>query len=210
MKIDLPSQLDHLSLQTRNLTRTDLSQLWAESLGQNDPADYLANQLIPFSPSGTSFDSVHAFSQQMLAASYVVFDRSEGTLTVYPGDHHADTAPTTFPAGNNTTNPAGDPYAIGSNGSAPNGTYPVQRPIATGTSESFGPYFFPVGDCGTSSTCSGPNAGDIARQRGIGIHAGQKGPESRTHGCIRLSEENIQTLHEMDATDPLETITIQD
>lgn len=147
--------------------------------------------------------------------AFGVFDRSDKNLSIYhyhPGEGQCseETPPVQMKAGNNTTNQTGDPYARGSNGPAPNGTYPVQKPIATGDSKSFGPYFFPIGDCGESSTCTGEKAGDIARQRGVGIHAGRSGPEDKTNGCIRTSKEDIVELHEMSQEEPLTEITIQD
>lgn len=143
-------------------------------------------------------------------ASIGVFDRSDGLLYIYPGENGDAGPPVIFSAGNETRNMAGDPYTVDSNGPAPNGTYPVQGPIYTGNSESFGPYYFPVGDCGTSPTCSGPQGGDIARKRGIGVHGGRTGYQRPTDGCIRLNNDDVRTLNEMNAADPLTKITIQD
>jgi hypothetical protein len=102
-------------------------------------------------------------------------------------------------AGNNTVNPSGDPNQPGSNGPAPAGTFPVQPVItipadATATRAAYGPAFFPVGSCGTSASCSGVQAGDIARQRGIGIHGGRTGPQYPTQGCIRVSNQAVQQM----------------
>ena len=109
-----------------------------------------------------------------------------------------------YPAGNNTTNPAGDPNTVGSNGPAPHGTFPVQPPVDTQGRVEYGPYFWPIGDVG-------PNGErlDIARQRGIGLHCGRSGPESRTQGCIRMSDADCYNLFDATRNDPLTEITIR-
>ncbi len=101
-----------------------------------------------------------------------------------------------YQAGNRTTNPTGDPNTVGSNGPAPEGTFPVQDPINTGTSESFGPWYIPIGSCaaGAAAPCTGTNGGDVARRRGIGIHGGRSGPQSRTLGCLRMSNSDVSTM----------------
>jgi len=108
-----------------------------------------------------------------------------------------------YEAGNMTTNPTGDPYTVNSFGPAPAGTFPVQPPINTDGLPEFGPYFWPIG-------AVGPNRGrlDIARQRGIGIHSGRSGSQSRTQGCIRISDEDSACLYEATQDDPLTKITI--
>ena len=83
-------------------------------------------------------------------------------------------------AGNNTVKPDGDPLKVGSNGPAPWGKWPVGAPISTGTSESYGPFFFPIGA-----------PGDVARSRGIGLHGGRSGPQSKTEGCVRSGNAAI-------------------
>ena len=108
------------------------------------------------------------------------FCSEEGKLKLYDstGTLVYETA-----AGNRTVNPGGNPFTVGSEGPAPTGTWPVGAPVSTGTSISYGPFFFPVGA-----------RGDIARDRGIGIHAGRSGPQSRTQGCIRVSDAAIRVM----------------
>lgn len=133
--------------------------------------------------------------------SSLVFDRGTGTLTVIGSD---GSQLAKYPAGNNTTNPTGDPLKVGSNGPAPSGTFPVQSPINTQGQPEYGPYFIPIGDVG-------PNGErlDIVRKRGIGIHGGRRGPQSRTQGCIRLHDKDVRDLVGIDAEDPITEITIQ-
>lgn len=95
----------------------------------------------------------------------------------------------TWAFGNNTTNPRGDPYIFGSNGPAPEGIFMVQGPMNTAGSASYGSAFFPVGEGGGAV----PRY-DIARLRGIGIHAGRSGPAHPTYGCLRVSETTIQSM----------------
>ena len=137
--------------------------------------------------------------------TWLEFVRGSNILLVHPGTRDIEGPPRAFPAGNNTTNPAGDPNTVGSNGPAPSGTFPVQNPVNTEGGPEFGPYFFPVGEVG-------PNGEglDIARQRGIGIHGGRRGPESRTHGCIRVSDETDRALYEIHQSDPITSITIRE
>ena len=157
-----------------------------------------------------------------LGLAEMVFNRTTGNLSVFAGSTYSqavtlvgkDWAPVlaepliTIPAGNNTTNPAGDPFQVGSRGPAPSGTYPAQAPRYTGNNQSYGPWFLPIGDCGTSPSCIGPRTGDIARQRGIGVHGGRSGPQSRTEGCIRVGNRELETLVWIDRLDPIRRITI--
>ncbi len=137
--------------------------------------------------------------------TWLEFVKSSNTLFVHPGTMETQGPPQAFPAGNNTTNPTGDPNRLGSNGPAPLGTFPVQDPVNTEGRQEYGPYFFPVGDVGSNGERL-----DIARQRGIGIHGGRSGPESRTHGCIRVSDETDITLYEIHQADPITSITIRE
>lgn len=137
--------------------------------------------------------------------TWLEFVRGSNILLVHPGTTDTQGPPQAFPAGNNTTNPTGNPNTVGSNGPVPTGTFPVQNPVNTEGRPEFGPYFFPVGEVG-------PNGErlDIARQRGIGIHAGRTGPESRTHGCIRVSDETDRSLYDIHQSDPITSITIRE
>ena len=109
-----------------------------------------------------------------------------------------------YPAGNNTTNPGGDPNTVGSNGPAPQGTFPIQPPVNTTGRPEYGSAFFPVGGVG-------PNGErlDIARQRGIGVHSGRRGNQSRTQGCIRVDESTVQDLLRINQNDPITGIEIR-
>jgi RHS repeat-associated protein len=129
--------------------------------------------------------------------SSLLYDRSTNTLTVF--DRNGNLI-ATYPAGNSTVNPKGDPNTIGSNGPAPNGTFPVQAPIDTRNyhPEKYGPYFFPIG-----------KPGSTIRRRGMGIHGGRRGPGSKTEGCIRVSNETDVKLYDLYQTDPITQITIQ-
>jgi RHS repeat-associated protein len=124
-----------------------------------------------------------------------------GTLTVVGNNGEVVG---TYPAANNTTNPSGDPNTVGSNGPAPRGTYPVQPPVNTTGRPEYGSAFFPVGAIGLNGQRL-----DIARQRGIGVHSGRRGHQSRTQGCIRVDESTIQELLRINQNDPITEITIQ-
>ena len=132
--------------------------------------------------------------------STAVADRVAGTLIV----SFQDGTTVAYPVGNNTINPAGDPNTVGSNGPAPAGTFPVQSPIPTGNSVSYGPFFFPIG---TVNPAGSP--GDIARQRGIGLHGGRRSHSSRTEGCLRVDNGDLNELVHRTRTDPLTSITIK-
>lgn len=134
-----------------------------------------------------------------LGLASLVFNN--GTLTVIGGNGNTIA---TRPAGNNTTNPAGNPNVVGSNGPAPRGTFPIQAPVNTTGRPEYGSAFFPVG-------AVGPNGQrmDIARQRGIGVHSGRRGHQSRTQGCIRVDESTLQELLQINRNDPITEITIQ-
>jgi RHS repeat-associated protein len=133
--------------------------------------------------------------------STVVFSKGLGIVVVLDADQNWIKS---YPAWNTTANPLGDPNVVGSNGPAPEGTFPVQPPIDTHGQPEFGPYFFPIGDVG-------PNGErlDIARQRGIGLHGGGRGRRPRTKGCIRMTDPNINDLYLFYLVDPITHITIQ-
>lgn len=131
----------------------------------------------------------------------IVVERSDQLMYVYDNSGNLLTV---MSVGNNTTNPAGDPSVIGSNGPAPSGTFPVQSPVSTGRSLEYGPYFFPIGAVGPSGARS-----DIARQRGIGLHGGRSGYRSRTQGCLRADNEDIRWLRDLNLRDPITEITIR-
>jgi RHS repeat-associated protein len=132
--------------------------------------------------------------------STAIADRGAGVLTVTFNDGTT----VTYPVGNNTVNPIGDPNTVNSNGPAPVGTFPVQPPVNTGNSVSYGPFFFPIGAVNANGTPA-----DIARRRGIGLHGGRRNHNSRTEGCLRLDNADISDLVERTIADPLTSITIE-
>jgi RHS repeat-associated protein len=131
--------------------------------------------------------------------SYIVSEY--GYITVYT-DSGAFIA--SYPASNTTTNPAGDPNTVGSNGPAPTGIFPVQPPVNTAGRPEYGPYFFPVG-----SVDANGRPADIARERGIGIHAGRRGFGSVTQGCFRVDDSTARDLYRIYQRDPIRYIEIQ-
>jgi len=138
-----------------------------------------------------------------LGLSDAVFDRGNNTITVTTNNGQTFT----YPAGNNTVNPTGNPNQVGSNGPAPNGTYPVQPPVIDPTpAAAYGPVFYPIGQVGPNGERQ-----DIARERGIGLHGGREGFYSPTHGCIRLNNQDITNLNNIlrALNDPLTRITVQ-
>jgi RHS repeat-associated protein len=128
-----------------------------------------------------------------------VFHRSTNSIAFF----FTDRTILTCPAANRTVNPHGDPNRVDSNSPAPNGTFPVQPPVPTGSSISYGPYFYPIG-------AVGPNGErlDIARERGIGLHGGRDNYLYPTHGCIRMNNQDIINLHHQNENAPLQSITI--
>ena len=125
-----------------------------------------------------------------LGLSTTVFSRSAGGLLVYPGSPGTQGPPQFFPAGNNTVNPQGDPLTPNSFGPAPNGTFGISGYVDK-ADNSFGSGIFHI---------------DIPQRPGIGIHAGRRGPQSRTQGCIRTTEDALDALR----FDPPTSITIGD
>lgn len=43
----------------------------------------------------------------------------------------------------------------------------------------------------------------------MGIHSGRKGPQSKTLGCIRTTDDATAFLTGLNQTDPLKTITVK-
>jgi len=132
--------------------------------------------------------------------SILVFDRGNGTLSVYPGDGSLAGPPQVFPAGNNAVRPAGDPLTPNSSGPAPNGTFPVGPPVPKDPDPNgkFGGPFFPI------RLPEGPNG----ERSGVGIQSGRAstgGPSHVTRGCIRTTGAAIGAL----MNDPPTRITIK-
>jgi hypothetical protein len=101
-----------------------------------------------------------------------------------------------YPAGNNASNPHGDPFTVGSNGPFPYGViwnvHHVERfsPGDGNDWTDYGPAFFKIGDPGT-----------IAYRRGTGLHGGTDSPFSLTNGCIRITNDSMSSfLGHLDAT----------
>jgi len=122
-----------------------------------------------------------------LGLSSVVFDRGNGTITIY-SDQGQEIAQ--FPAANNTT--------PSSNGPWPNGTYPYLYSNPHPESTSTGPY-----------GSNGNFVFDVPGRSGMSIHSGRAGPESPTLGCIRTTDEATSFLRHLNSVDPLQTITVQ-
>jgi RHS repeat-associated protein len=138
-----------------------------------------------------------------LGLSDAVFDRNNNTITITTNNGQTFT----YLAGNNTVNPTGNPNQVGSNGPAPNGTYPVQAPVTNpNPAAAYGPIFYPIGQVGPNGERQ-----DIARERGIGLHGGREGFDSPTHGCIRMNNQDITNLSNIlrALNDPLTRITIR-
>lgn len=136
-----------------------------------------------------------------MGMSRLEFDRGDGILKVYPGDRNTHGPPQSFPAGNNTTNPTGDPWKPESHAPLPNGEFemsPTERHIGPGgdPKSSFGKGFFPIT---LPSTPQGTRTG-------TGVHSGRKGPESPTQGCIRTTDDGVKALE----ADPPTEIKVQD
>lgn len=134
-----------------------------------------------------------------LGLSEVVFDRSDGTLTIIPDILVVPVQQ--FPAGNNTINPGGNPVVPESNGPAPNGTFPIGPLIPTGNdpNSAFGNGFFPI---------DLPAQIPLMPRTGVGLHSGRAnrgGPAARTLGCVRTTDDAIDLLRR----DPPRIITIQ-
>jgi uncharacterized protein RhaS with RHS repeats len=105
-----------------------------------------------------------------LGLSSLVANLVNDTLTLIDKDGNIVA---TYPAGNNTINPTGDPNKVGCNCPAPTGTFPVQKPINT-----------------------------------AGHHGGRRGPQSKTQGCIRVSDDTVISLYQFYQSDPITDITI--
>ena len=152
------------------------------------------------SEKGNDTQNINSSQQERPLGTVAVFSRQAQQIVVTLPD--GDTL--VYPAANKTLNPCGDPNRVDSNGPAPNGTFPVQRSVPMGD-ESYGPYFYPIGAVGARGERL-----DIARQRGIGLHAGRDSYLHPTHGCIRMNNRDIVDLHNQTQNVPLQVITIGD
>lgn len=122
--------------------------------------------------------------------SRIVFDRPSGSLLIYPGDTpDVQGPPQQFPAENNTIRPNANPWQPGGNGPAPTGSFPLGPLIPTGNNpnSSFGTGFFRILLPRTP----------LGLRTGVGLHAGRAnlgGPNARTEGCVRTTEEALDAL----------------
>ena len=122
-----------------------------------------------------------------LGLSDVTFDRSAGTITVY--DNQGNQVGQ-YPAGNNTTST--------SNGAWPDGTYGYSHYVPHPESGAKGPY-----------GSNGNFVFDVPGRPGMGIHSGRKGPQSKTLGCVRTTDDATDFLKGLNQTDPLKMITVK-
>lgn len=128
-------------------------------------------------------------------ATTATFIRNQHKLviTTSDGQQHA------FRAANNVPHPGADPYAVDANGPAPDGRFHLEgrvRHDARHTKPGFGPVGFEKID--------DPRGG--LNERGIGLHSGRSGPEAKTHGCIRTTDDAMRLL----AQHPAREITIEE
>ena len=121
-----------------------------------------------------------------LGLADAVFDSRSGTLTIL--DRNGAQIGQ-FPAGNNTTS--------NSNGRWPEGSFPYSHYSPHPTSGSTGPY-----------GSNGNFVFDVPGRTGMGIHSGRKGPQSKTEGCIRTTDQATDFLKNLNPQDPLNTITV--
>jgi len=122
-----------------------------------------------------------------LGLSDVTYDRGGSTITIY--DNQGNQVGQ-YPAGNNTTS--------NSNGPWPNGTYDFSHYMPHPESGADGPY-----------GSNGNFVFSVPGRSGMGIHSGRSGPQSKTQGCIRTTDDATKFLHDLNLTDPLSTITVQ-
>lgn len=122
-----------------------------------------------------------------MGLSDVVFNRGLGTITITDS---SGGVVGTYPAANNTTST--------SKGSWPNGTYPYS-------------HYQPHPESGPSGAygSNGNFVFDVPGRTGMGIHSGRRGPQSKTLGCVRTTDEATEFLRNLHQTDPLRTITVQ-
>jgi len=129
--------------------------------------------------------------------STLVYDRSDATLYVYPGNTNTQGPPQAFQAGNNALRPQGDPLAPESNGPAPNGTYPVGpfSPRGNDPNSAQGIGFFPI--ILPPQPLPPGVQGPVKAREDVGIHSGRfnlGGPTATTLGCIRSTDPAIEAL----------------
>jgi RHS repeat-associated protein len=119
--------------------------------------------------------------------SSLVYNSSDGTLTIYSKQ---GCKVKQCKAGNNTTRKSKGPWPVGNY----NYLYHVPHPES--------------GPSGRYGSC-GNFVFDVPGRPGIGVHSGRSGPQSRTEGCIRTTDECTKTMLNLNSTDPLTNITVQ-
>ena len=119
--------------------------------------------------------------------SDVTFDRVRGTIIIYDNKGNQIGQ---FPAGNNTTPKSNGPW--------PNGKFPYSYYVPHPESGPAGPY-----------GSNGNFVFKVPGRPGMGIHSGRSGPQSKTLGCIRTTDEATKFLLDLNQTDPLRTITVK-
>jgi hypothetical protein len=125
--------------------------------------------------------------QDAFGLSDVRFDRASGTITIH--DHDGNEIGR-FPAANNTTTTSKGPW--------PDGVYDYSHYVRHPESSASGPY-----------GSNGNFVFDVPKRTGMGIHSGRRGPESKTLGCIRTTDEATEFLRALHEADPLKTLTVQ-
>lgn len=114
---------------------------------------------------------------------YVAFDPRAEKITI----NFANGDTKTYKAANRTTNPNGDPCAVGSHAPAPPGEWFLNLPHYAYPGDDrycrVGAAFFLIGLRGTAPF-----------QRDVGLHAGTESHTDLTFGCIRISNADMSDL----------------
>ncbi|HLE17459.1 MAG TPA: RHS repeat-associated core domain-containing protein [Syntrophales bacterium] len=115
------------------------------------------------------------------------YNSGSGILTVYDkcGNQVGQ-----FPAGNNTTSDSNGPWPPGTYKFSHYMPHPESGP--TGPFGSYGNFVF-----------------DVPGRTGMGVHSGRNGPQSRTQGCIRTTDDATRAIRDLHAIDPLTIITVR-
>jgi RHS repeat-associated protein len=119
--------------------------------------------------------------------SDVVFDSGAETVTIID---NSGNVVGTYPAANNTTSSSNGPWL--------SGTYPYSHYVPHPESGATGPY-----------GSNGNFVFDVPGRSGMGVHSGRSGPQSKTLGCIRTTDEATEHLGRVNAVDPIKTITVK-
>jgi RHS repeat-associated protein len=128
-----------------------------------------------------------------LGLSWMIFDRSDETIYVYPGREDTHGPPRQFVAGNITDSESGGPM--------PNMVYVVVNVYPnTGDRKdrvlSQGSHFIHIDN-------------PLSGRSELGVHGGRSGPKSPTHGCIRVGNESLTSIVDINQGDPLTHIYVR-